>query len=46
MGMVDIDAETGTEIEGEIFGTSVRATVVAGVRSTPINGVLEYDFKL
>ena len=29
MGIVD--AETGTEIEGEIFGTSARTTVVASV---------------
>ena len=26
-----IEAETGAEIEGEILGTSVRATVVASV---------------
>ena len=28
-GIADIDAETGTEIGVEIFGTSVWATVVA-----------------
>ena len=31
MGIVDIDADTGTVIEGEILSTSVRATVVTGV---------------